>query len=471
MKSTGLILALVLSIVFSNYSSAEIKLPSIFGNNMVLQQKTDAAIWGRASAGTTVKVTTSWNNETYSAEAGNDGNWKLKVKTPEAGGPYSIAISDGESVTLEDVLIGEVWVCAGQSNMEMPMKGFRNQPVYGSNEAIATSENKNIRLFTVGRNKTLNPQDNFTGEWEICQPGNVVDLSATAYYFGRMVEQALNVPVGLICSSWGGTRIEAWISENGYKSIDWIDLPDKNIEGDFSQNTPTVLYNGMIQPMVGYAIQGALWYQGEANRNQPAEYEELMRKLVENWRDEWNIGEFPFYYCQIAPYGYGYNSLNSAYIREAQLNASLKIPNAGMACLIDVGQEDNIHPGNKKAAGERLAFWALANTYGKKGIAYSGPVLKDMTIEGSVVKLTFDNAPNGLTTFGKDLKNFEIAGENRRFLPANASITRQGITVISPQIENPVAVRYAFKDFVVGELYNTEGLPASSFRTDDWEIK
>jgi sialate O-acetylesterase len=250
-----------------------------------------------------------------------------------------------------------------------------------------------------------------------------------------------------------------------------VTLPDKNSTADFSQQTPTVLFNKMIAPMVGYAFKGALWYQGESNKNEPAYYEKLMSGLVENWRAEWEIGDFPFYYCQIAPYDYGTSGLNSAFLREAQLKASTAIPNIGMACLIDVGEEHNIHPANKKAAGERLAYLALAQTYSQKGFEYSGPVLKDMTIEGPVVKLTFDHANKGLTTRGKELTNFTVAGENQRFVPAQASITRQGITVFSPNVANPVAVRFAFDNFVVGELFNIEGLPASSFRTDDWEIK
>lgn len=472
MKNYRFWFSLFLITVFTstNYSNAAVKLPAVFGSNMVLQQQTDAPVWGTAEPGKTVKIITSWNNQRYSAKTGDDGNWKTSVATPEAGGPYKISISDGEEITLENVLIGEVWVCSGQSNMQMPMKGYRNQPVFGANEDIATSHNENIRLLTVDRNKTLEPLDDFAGEWKECVPGNVVDFSATAYYFGRMVEQALNVPVGLICSSWGGTRIEAWISEKGYKDIDFVNLPDKNRTDDFSQNTPTVLYNAMIAPMAGFAMRGGLWYQGEANRSQPKEYEVLMQKLINNWRDEWEIGEFPFYYCQIAPFDYG-RGLNSAYLREAQLQASLNTVNAGMACLIDAGEKDIIHPGDKEAAGERLAFWALAQTYGQNGIEYSGPVLKEMKVEGNQVHLTFDHAGNGLTTFGKELKNFKIAGENQRFFPATGFITGDGVTLISERVDEPVAVRYAFDDFVVGELYNTEGLPASSFRTDDWEMK
>jgi len=470
MKRTLSIFIALFFLILTFQLRAEVKLPAIFGNHMVLQQQTDAAIWGTAKANKTVKVTTSWNKKSYSTKSDSDGNWKLKVRTPAAGGPFSITISDGTALKLNNVLIGEVWVCSGQSNMQMTMNGYQNQPVLGSNEAIATSTNKSIRLITIKREKNLEEQQDFTGEWQECNPGNVGDFSATAYFFGRMIQEALDVPVGLISSSWGGTRIEPWISENGFKEFDWVNLPDKNMEGEYSPQTPTVLFNAMISPMVGFAIKGGLWYQGESNRNEPQHYEKLMPGLIENWRAEWGIGDFSFYYCQIAPFNYG-GGINSAFLREAQFKASTAIENIGMACLMDAGEEFNIHPGDKKAAGDRLAYLALAKTYDMAGFGFSGPTLKEMTVEGSVVKLTFDHAKYGLNTFGKELTNFKVAGENQRFYPAKAFLTRQGITLFSPSVEKPVAVRYAFDDWVVGELFNNEGLPASSFRTDDWEVK
>jgi len=469
MKKNLTIFTFLILFLSSTILNAEVKLPAIFGDNMVLQQQTDAAIWGVANPNKTVKITTSWNKKSYSAKADAEGKWKVKVQTPSAGGPFSITLSDGKSMTLNNVLIGEVWVCSGQSNMQMTMNGYRNQPVLGANEAIATSKNEAIRLITIDRVKSLEAQEDFPGKWMECTPKNVADFSAAAYFFGRMVQQTLGVPVGLICSSWGGTRIEPWISENGIKNFEWVKVPDKKMTGDFNQQTPTVLYNAMISPMVGYAIKGALWYQGESNRNEPKEYEKLMPGLIENWRSEWGIGDFSFYYCQIAPYDYGTTGLNSAFLREAQYKASTAIPNIGMACLMDVGEKNCIHPADKEAAGKRLAYLALAKTYGLEGFEFSGPKLDKMSVEGNVVKLTFRHANNGLTTFGQELKNFKIAGENHQFYPADAVITNQGISVSSLQVEKPVAVRYAFDDFVIGELYNTEGLPASSFRTDDWE--
>jgi sialate O-acetylesterase len=470
MKKYYSVLSLFLMVIlFSGSLYAEVKLPAIFSDNMVLQRNTDAAIFGTATAGSSVKVSTSWNGKSYTAKAGTDGKWLVKVATPSAGGPFEVTVSEGKTVRLKNVMIGEVWVCSGQSNMEMPMKGFGNQPILGSNEAIATSTDPEIRLFTVKRASNLQPQTDFEGTWKNCEAETVSEFSATAYYFGLMLHKALNVPIGLINSSWGGTRIEPWFSEAGLKRFEFVKMPDKNQTGTLSPQTPTVLFNAMINPMVGYGIKGAIWYQGESNRNEASDYVKLMPGLIENWRSVWGVGEFSFYYVQIAPFDYGPTGLNSAYLREAQLKASTAIPNIGMASIMDVGEKDCIHPANKKAAGDRLAYLALAGTYGKKGFASAGPVLKEMTITGSMVKLTFNNAPNGITSFGKDLTCFEVAGANKRFYPAKASFAGGGITIYSPSVNEPVAVRYAFKDFIIGDLFNIEGLPASSFRTDNWE--
>ncbi len=461
---------LFLFVSISLKSDADVTLPAIFGNNMVLQQQTDAALWGKARPGATVRINTSWNKRSYSANAGRDGSWKLKVQTPGAGGPYTITLTEGKTITLRNIMIGEVWICSGQSNMEMPMKGFRNQPVTGSLEYVISSTNNNIRLFTVTKAASITPLDDLEGSWKTCEPENVNDFSATAYFFGLSLFRSLNVPIGLINTSWGGTRIEPWISESGLKKFDWVRLPDKSQSAKANMMTPTGLFNAMVNPIVGFAIRGGIWYQGESNRNEYEQYVKLMPGLVEDWRALWGVGEFPFYYVQIAPYDYGIQGgSNSAYLREAQLKASTAIPNIGMACIMDTGEKDCIHPANKKAAGDRLALLALAKTYGKNGFTCKGPELKEMTIEGNMARLTFDNAPNGLTTFGKVPECFEIAGSNRRFFPAQAIITNNGVTVFSPSVAAPVAVRYAFKDFIIGDLFNTEGLPASSFRTDTWE--
>lgn len=468
-KLISILSASILTVIFTSSLHAEVKLPAIFGDNMVMQQNTEAAIWGTAKANSTVRINTGWNNKSYSVQAGNNGEWKVKVTTPSAGGPYEITINDGKAFRLRNVLIGEVWVCSGQSNMEMPMKGYMSQPVAGGNEAIATSSNPGIRLFTVKKATSLSALDNFEGSWQLCEPENVSEFSATAYYFGLMINKVLKVPVGLINSSWGGTRIEPWMSAEGIQNFDFVKTPDRTQTGTLSPQTPAVLFNAMINPMVGYGIRGAIWYQGEANRNEYKQYEQLLPGMVRNWRALWEIGDFPFYYVQIAPYDYGITSQNSAYMREVQLRAASAIPNMGMACIMDIGEKNCIHPAAKKAGSDRLAFLALTKTYGKTGFSGEGPVYKAMKINGQVVTLSFDNVQNGLTSFGRELSCFEIAGANKRFYPASASIIGNNVLVFCPFVPEPVAVRYAFKDFITGDLFNTEGIPASSFRTDDWE--
>ncbi len=462
------ILSIVCAVIFTSANLfAEIKLPAIFGNNMVLQQQTDVAVWGTADTNATIEVITSWNNKTYTTKATDEGRWKLKVATPKAGGPYNLTISDGKVLTLENVLIGEVWVCSGQSNMSMPVKGNSNQPIMGSLDAIVSAPNSTMRFFTVKMAANIQPLDDFKGQWDTCDPQSISEFSATAFYFGQMLQKVLNVPVGLIHSSWGGTQIQVWMSEGNCKEFDFIKLATEMPKFQGAPRTPTVLYNAMINPMVEYGMRGAIWYQGEGNRGEPENYQKTMPSMIRDWRTKWGIGDFPFYYAQIAPYGYP-SGLNAAYLREAQLNVSTTTPNVGMACILDVGEKDMIHPANKEIVSKRLAYLALAQTYNIKGINGSSPVYKAMKVVKDTAMLSFDYAPNGLTSFGKELSNFEIAGADKKFYPAKAVIIRGGVSVISSSVAEPVAVRYAFKSFVVGDLFGTNGVPVSSFRTDDW---
>jgi len=448
---------------------AEIKLPAIFGNQMVLQQQSDVAVWGTAEKNATVKVITSWNNKKYTTKASDDGRWKLKISTPQAGGPYNLTISDGKELTLENVLIGEVWVCAGQSNMQMPMKGFANQPIIGSTDAILLSTNAAIRFFTVTRATSLTPLEDFKGNWQICNPETTSEFSAIAYFFGQMLQKTLNVPIGLIHSSWGGTAIQTWMGEGSCKEFDFISM-DKTMP--IIQNppkAPTVLFNAMINPMLGYGIRGVIWYQGESNRPEPENYLKMFPAMIKDWRTKWEVGDFPFYYVQIAPHGKNGVLPNGAFLREAQLKTSTIVPNIGMVYALDVGEQINIHPANKEVVSKRLAYLALSQTYNIKGINPFSPTMKAMTIKSDTVRITFDNAPNGLTSFGKELSLFELAGADKVFYPAKATFAQNGIMLKSTSVAVPVAVRYAFKNFVVGDLFGTNGLPVSSFRTDDWE--
>jgi sialate O-acetylesterase len=469
-KKIPLLLSTFYAVFFTSAQLfAEIKLPAIFGNNMVLQRETDVAIWGTAEKNATVEVITSWNSKTYSTKAADDGRWKLKVSTPKAGGPYNVTISDGKAMTLENVLIGEVWVCSGQSNMQMPMKGYNNQPILGAMDAVFESKNPNIRLFNVGMSGSITPREDFKGKWDTANPETTYAFSATAYFFGRYLQRTLDVPVGLITASWGGTLIQPWMNDEACQEFEFY----KSIKRDtgFSKNppkVPTTLFNAMINPMVGYGIRGVIWYQGESNKWEPEAYQKFLPALIKGWRAKWEQGDFPFYYAQVAPHGKNDTLPNGGFLREAQLKASTAVPNVGMASTMDIGEQFSIHPANKEVIGKRLAYLALYQTYNIKGISPYSPTYKAVTFKNDTAMLSFDNAPFGLNAKGKDLSLFEMAGEDKVFHPAKATIVRDMIRVKSDLVPRPVAVRYAFKNFVVGDLFGTNEVPVSSFRTDDW---
>ena len=457
---------------------AEIKLPALFTDNMMLQQESIAPIWGWTNKHEKLTISTSWDAKEYQVKSDKQGKWKTNLTTPKAGGPYIIIVLNGSEIkTINNVLIGEVWLCSGQSNMEMPLKGFPGQPVIEGNDAIVKSSNKNIRLITVPRATVLEPKDDFEGHWEVAGPQTTGRFSATAWYFGSLLQEVLQVPVGLIHVSYGGSNVEAWMNKEMLEDFDNT-LPFPKTESDLKSNpnrVPTTLFNGMLSPVIGYGIKGAIWYQGESNYERPFEYKDLFKKMVGSWRELWNQGAFPFYYAQIAPFNYAQfhptdqkEEYNSAYLREAQLKASKEISNSGMAVLMDVGEENNIHPNNKKVGGYRLAYIALAKTYGVDGFEYLSPEFNAMEIKGSTVTVSFNNIPNGITSYNKEVVGFEIAGENKVFYPATTYMRRKSVILSSPNVEKPLAVRYLFKDFTKAEIFSTGGLPMSSFRTDNW---
>lgn len=460
---------LIIAVLFTLQVKADVKLPAIFGDNMVLQQQSEVAVWGWSQPGKKVSVSGSWNNKSYSAQSDSKGYWKVKVQTPAAGyTPYTLTISDGKAVHLKNILIGEVWLCSGQSNMEMPMKGFNNQPIEGGPDAIANSYNKGIRCFTVKKVATTVPQDDCEGTWEIAGPETTPEFTATGYFFGRLLNKALDVPIGLIHSSWGGSRIEAWMTPSSLKDIPGKAIPQTDADIQIPNQDPTVLYKGMLRPLIGFGMRGTIWYQGESNHEEPAVYVKKFDRMVHEWRNLWDLGEFPFYYCQIAPFRYGDN-YNSAYMREAQAKG-MEIANTGMAVIMDAESPECIHPPKKKDAGERMALWALANTYGMKKMHYRSPEVKSFATEGRVAVITFDyTGVNGLTSHGKEIQKFMIAGANKRFYPAKAALANDKVYLFSPYVSEPVAVRYCFDDTSATEIFTVEGnLPLSSFRTDDW---
>ena len=460
---------LVTCLLTSLKGICKIGFPSVIGDNMVLQRESNVPLWGTASKNAIVIVVTSWNKKSYKTKAGANGMWNLYVSTPAAGGPYTISFSDGLLSTLKNILVGEVWLCSGQSNMEMPVKGFRNQPIMNSNEIAVSAENPNIRMFLLKKAVSRVPLDSATGSWEESNAATAREFSAIGFQFAQMLQEKLKVPVGVIGTYWGGTPIQAWMNESSLKDFPQMKIPVPGDTAKLQSNVPTSLYNAMINPLVGYGLKGFLWYQGEANVGNFTIYEKMMQSMVGGWRKLWKNDSLSFYYVQIAPYAYGADTARrSAYLRESQLAAASSIPNAGMAVAMDVGTQRGIHPPDKTAISKRLLYLALAKTYHKNGVAFSGPVYKAMKKDADKITIEFTHADNGLTANGKELATFEIAGADHIFYPAIAKIVAGGVTVQSENVKEPVAVRYAFKDWVMGDLYNNEGLPASSFRTDDW---
>lgn len=468
MKKLTFILTALLA---ATTAGAKVTLPKMFSDGMVMQRETNANLWGTAKGSATVSITTSWDGKTYSVKAGKDGKWKTSVPTPKAGGPYRITLSDGEVTVLDNILIGELWLCSGQSNMEMPMKGFKNQPVENAVEDILHSADSQLRLFTVKRNSRFAPVDTVSGHWSEAAPASVREFSATAYHFGRELRRMLGVPVGLIVTSWGGSACEAWMKADWLKAFPDAKIPATEADVKSKNRTPTVLYNGMLHPLIGVTMRGVIWYQGEDNVPRYKTYANMLTTMVRGWRAEWGQGDFPFYYCQIAPYDYSLIdwTTNSALLREQQSKAELMMPNAGMAVLMDAGLEYGIHPRKKHLAGLRLALLALKNTYGVEGLTAESPYYKEVKFQGDTAVVTFERA--GMWVYGSNgLKSdlFEVAGEDRVFHPAKAWIERSKVYVKSDAVKRPVAVRYAFKNWAMGDLY-CDGLPLPSFRTDNWE--
>jgi sialate O-acetylesterase len=666
MKFTSLFLISFLTLV-SCQTNSHLKLPSLISDNMLLQQKTNAKIWGKASPGRKINVSASWNSNGQ-AVAGKDGKWSVSLPTPEAGGPYTISISGKDTtILIKNVLIGEVWFCSGQSNMEMPVAGWPPaDTIMHSKETIASASIPEIRLFNVQKVISGQPLDECTGKWEVSTPETVPQFSATGYFFGKKLHAELNIPIGLIESAWGGTPSESWTSSgslekagefvseikairesiplqaqyqtwlNTLKQLDlkqagkdqwknlnfndenvptaeyndskwpvmvlptqfesvigefdgavWfrkmVDIP-QNMEGkdlilslgpiddmdrtyfngklvgsneesgfwqaernyeisatllkpganlisvrvldtqgnggiygstekmklslkndpktfvplkgdwkyqpvaeltggkfyiyDLSKNeflaqkrpvnlgpgTPSVLFNGMVSPVLPYQIKGAIWYQGEANVGRAEQYSKIFPAMIQDWREAWGIKDFPFYFVQIAPFVYaGADSTESGFLREAQESA-LKLAKTGMAVTLDIAVVNNIHPPFKTEVGERLALLALNNDYGKKS-PFVGPVYKSMSLAGSTIKLVFDNVGDGLVAKNNKLNEFEIAGKDGHYKKADAKIVNNEVLVSSPAVKVPVSVRYCWRNGAVASLFNKEGLPAWQFRT------
>lgn len=463
-----------------NLLSAKVILPDILSDGMVLQRNSQTSLWGKAKPGTKIRIRTSWNKLHYKAIADQNGAWMVKVQTPEAGGPYSIEFNDGDKVTINDVLIGEVWLCSGQSNMEMPMKGFMNQPIEGATDIIISAkESTPIRICNIQKKTSIAPVEECHGKWKTNIPEHVANSSATAYLFAKKIHEVTGLPIGIINSSWGGTPIQAWMNKEtiskSFPEIGINCLKTGKLPKNRPQNYPTSLFNGMISPLVPYDIKGIIWYQGEANRWKPEQYRRLEKEYVGMMRKLWQKEDLPFYYVQIAPYRYDDpDGMEAAALREAQLQNLDDIKHSGMVVTMDIGDATCIHPAKKIEVGNRLAYMALVNDYGYKGIDPNAPRYQSWKVEDGKIIVKFKVGKDGLAPLGRTLKGFEVAGEDKVFYPATGKIRReeQGslVEVTCAEVEHPVAVRYCFKNVEEGTLFNNYGIPASPFRTDDWKV-
>lgn len=499
-----LLIILTVGIVNIPFVRAEITLPAIFGDHMVLQQKQANPVWGWAEPGEAIAV--EIDQQSHSTTADADGYWRVTLHPIPAGGPYRLAIKGAAAaLSFDDVLVGEVWICSGQSNMAWPLKN-----AYHAEVELLTANHPNIRLISIPQLGTQEAQNDFEGQWELCRADVVKDFSAVGYFFGRRLHDALNVPIGLIDNAWGGSAADAWIRRDVLEDdgrfdemMKWWEAREKIYDYDnelaewrkkremweakgrkgspprrpanlmTGQQRPANIYNGVLHPIIGYGIRGVIWYQGEANSSRAYQYRDLFPLLIQHWRDEWGQGDFPFYYVQLADFRAEESEPGDsawAELREAQTMTMDRIGNVGQAVIIDVGEGRDIHPRNKQTVANRLVRWALAKDYGFD-IGYHSPRYKSMAMDGGKIVLTFDHVGEGLYAFDTPKpRGFAIAGEDKTFVWAEAEISGTNeVTVWSEAVDSPVAVRYAWANNPVCNLYSREGLPVTPFRTDHWD--
>jgi sialate O-acetylesterase len=499
-------ITIIMFIMMIGSAHANVTLPALIADSMVLQQKSEVALWGWANAGEKIEVSNTWNNNSIKTAADNKGNWIVHVKTTKAGGPYTLTIKATNTITISNVLLGEVWLCSGQSNMNFPLgKGESwRTGVFNYEEEIAKAIYPNIRMFTVKQEVANEPQKDVNGMWNSCNLQVATKFSAVAYYFARDIQKGTGFAIGLIHSSWGGTPAESWTRKDVLESdadlkqilnryneaVDKYPAAQKAYDIEFAQwkkdaneamqkgekakaapkkpsnpvtdsKSPTKLYNAMIHPLVPYTLKGVIWYQGESNSDRAYQYRKLFPALINSWRQEWKA-ELPFYFVQIAP-----EYQQNPEIREAQLLTYKNTSKTGIVVITDYGDSLNVHPRNKEVVGHRLALWALAKDYGQSQIIYSGPICKSANIDGDKAIISFDYA-DGLAVKDGSLKEFTIAGDDKKFVQAQARIEGNKVIVWSDAVKKPVAVRFGWKNFPHAELYNKAGLPASPFRTDAW---
>ena len=441
---------------------AAVRLPSIIGSHMVLQQKSTVKLWGWSAPAENITIKVGWDTTTYKVTASRGARWVAEIKTPTAGGPYNITIKGSNEILLEDVLIGEVWVCGGQSNMEWSA----DQGLPQSKEESPNATNKQIRFFYVPKSTSSTPQDDVIAKWVVCSPEDMLHFSAIGYFFGKQINASTGFPVGLINSNWGGTPAEVWTPEDIIThDPDLLHAAEKLSPAAWWPHIRGEAYNAMIYPITQFSIAGAIWYQGESNVGTHFMYKRLFTSMIDSWRKAWG-NEFPFYYVKIAPYTYGDNHINGAFLREAQTQ-SASFPKTGMVVISDlVDNIKDIHPKLKKEVAARLANYALGETYGVKGLHYKSPVYASHRVENGTIRVSFDNVPTTLVSKGGEPVDFMIAGADGRFVPAKARIEGKTVVVSSREIKEPVDVRFGFTNTAMPNLFSAEGLPVNLFRTD-----
>lgn len=453
-------LLLTCSLVLNAVSGwPNITLPSLVSSNMVLQQKTEIRLWGWGEALEKVEIETSWNGEVVKTVTDSHANWSVKVMTPEAGGPYEIKISGYNRILLDNVMIGEVWICSGQSNMQMSLSGGINR----GEEEIASADIKDIRLFQVVRRSAKSEQIDLQGEWQVCQPETARDFSAVGYYFAKQIQKNLRIPLGIINSSWGGTPAEAWIPYNYFVSNDSLRQASDRLQPQpWGPQKPAYAYNAMIHPLRDVSIAGVIWYQGEANVINATYYDYVFSQLIASWRDLWNP-ELPFYFVQIAPFSYGKPD-EGVLVRDAQRRVLHEVRNTGMVVISDIADLEDIHPKEKLEVGNRLARLALKKHYRHLDELVECPELSRIEIEKNKVYLMFDHS-EGLYFEPNSRSLFELAGADGVFYHTDTRIKNERVILMSKKVKEPVYVRFAWGNTSVSNLYNAANLPASSFNT------
>ncbi len=486
----------------ASFAQADVKLPNIFGNHMVLQQGQKNKVWGRAEAGEAVTVTL--DKQSHKTTAGADGTWHVMLDSLPYGGPHTLTVKGKNEVKFDDVLVGEVWICSGQSNMQWSVN-LANDPDLEK----AAAKNPKLRMINFPQTGSQEPiWSHDDRQWQVCTPETVGAWSAVGYFFGRQLQQTLDVPVGMINNAWGGSAAEAWVNRDVLSKTEsmkplmerWVQTEKTSLEkiDELSKQTnptdeqkkqlgqlrgqlggnhrPANIYNGVLKSHLGYGIRGAIWYQGESNAGRAYQYRELFPLMIQNWRDEWGQGDFPFYWVQLADFmAEKSEPADSAWaeLREAQTLTMKKLPNTGEAVIIDIGEGKDIHPKNKLDVGRRLARWALVDVYHVSGIASRSPLYKSMEKSDGKIVLAFDNVAaedKGWRPFDVvEPRGFTIAGEDKKFVNASAKILKDGrVEVWSDAVKNPVAVRYAWADNPICNMFSKDGLPLTPFRTDDW---